>query len=48
MATPMPPEAPSGAPPPEVVPRPNVPTNVSSVIPFVPPGGQPLPFGSWD
>ncbi|XVE89833.1 hypothetical protein DITRI_Ditri20bG0026500 [Diplodiscus trichospermus] len=35
-----------GAPPPGLVPRPNVPPCVASVMPFGPPGGQPLPFGT--
>ncbi|KAK8620249.1 hypothetical protein V6N13_066730 [Hibiscus sabdariffa] len=35
-----------GAPPPGVVPGHNLPPNISSVRPFRPPGGQPLPFGA--
>ncbi|KAK6233036.1 hypothetical protein SCA6_003109 [Theobroma cacao] len=45
-SAPSPPISRPGAPPPGVVPRPNVPPNVGSVIPFGAPGGQPLPFGT--
>ncbi|XP_021281643.1 protein transport protein Sec24-like At4g32640 [Herrania umbratica] len=43
-SAPSPPISRPGAPPPGVVPRPNMPPNVGSVIPFGAPGGQPLPF----